>query len=228
MQKGLELLPFVFPRGASEMKVIIGLIEHFGDIVACEPVARYLREKYPQAHISWAVLRPYRELIDANPHIDEALILGCLTDWIKLCKHNNEALIVDLHVNLRVCEQCRVPLIKEHGNPLVTAYEYFDYGPILEAFCLGAGLPRLSAQPQVYIADEHRIAVENLRLPPQYCVIHRESTSRPRTGRRKNGGLSRAICSRNWQYRSWKLVRLKRSRQKTGLKKPTPARAAQR
>jgi ADP-heptose:LPS heptosyltransferase len=159
------------------MKVIIGLIEHFGDIVACEPVARYLSEKYPQAHISWAVLSPYRELIDSNPHIDETLILGCLTDWIKLCKHSNYDLIVDLHVNLRVCEQCRVPLIKERGNPFVNAYEYFDYGPILEAFCLGAGLPRLSAQPQVYILDEHRIAVDNLRLPPQYCVIHRESNS---------------------------------------------------
>jgi ADP-heptose:LPS heptosyltransferase len=157
------------------MKVIIGLIEHFGDIVACEPVARYVSEKYPQAHVSWAVLSPYRELIDSNPHINEAVILGCLTDWIKLCKHSNYDLIVDLHVNLRVCEQCRVPLIKEHGNPFVNAYEYFDYGPILEAFCLGAGLPALSAQPQVYIRDEHRMGVDKLGLPPQYCVIHTES-----------------------------------------------------
>ncbi len=159
------------------MKVIIGLIEHFGDIVACEPVARYLREKYPEAHISWAVISPYRELIDSNPNIQETVILGCLTDWIKLCKHSTFDLIVDLHVNLRVCEKCRVPLIKEHGNPFVNVYEYFDYGPILEAFCLGAGLPALSAQPHVYIKDDHRIGVDQLRLPPQYCVIHRESNS---------------------------------------------------
>lgn len=164
-------------HGGVEMKLIIGLIEHFGDIVACEPVARYLREKYPEAHISWAVISPYRELIDSNPHINETVILGCLTDWIKLCKHSGYDLIVDLHVNLRVCEKCRVPLIKEQGNPFVNVYEYFDYGPILEAFCLGAGLPALSAQPQVYLGEPHRTAVDKLGLPPQFCVIHRESNS---------------------------------------------------
>lgn len=176
--KRRQLLPFVFPLGHFGMKILIGLIEHFGDIVACEPVARYLRYKYPEAHISWAILRPYRELVDSNPHIDEPLILGCLTEWIKLCKHNSSDLIVDLHVNLRTCEQCRVPLIKERGNPFVNAYEYFDYGPLLEAFCLGAGLPKLSAQPQVYINAEHRAAVDRLDLPPQYCIIHRESNLR--------------------------------------------------
>jgi ADP-heptose:LPS heptosyltransferase len=159
------------------MKIIIGLIEHFGDIVACEPVARYLREKYPKADISWAVCSPYRELIDANPHIDQTLILGCLTDWIKFCKHSSHDLIVDLHVNLRVCDRCHVPLIKEHGNPFINAYEYFDYGAILEAFSLGAGLPKLSAQPRVYVRDEDKIAVDELRLPSRYCVIHRESNS---------------------------------------------------
>lgn len=159
------------------MRILIGLIEHFGDIVACEPVARYLHEKYPNAHLSWAILNPYREIVDVNPHVHETIILGCLTDWIKLYKHNQFDLVIDLHVNLRVCEHCRVPLIKEHGNPFVNAYEYFDYGAILEAFCQGAGLPKLSAQPQVYLRDEHRIAVDALQLPARYCVIHRESNS---------------------------------------------------
>ncbi|MDP9158668.1 MAG: glycoside hydrolase family 99-like domain-containing protein [Acidobacteriota bacterium] len=159
------------------MKILIGLIEHFGDVVACEPVARYLREKHPGAHIAWAILKPYRELIDGNPHIDETIVLGCLTDWIKLYRHSKTDLIVDLHVNLRVCEECRVPLIKEHGNPFVNAYEYFDYGPILEAFCQGAGLTKLSAQPQVYLTQDHSLAVDQLQLPSQYCVIHRASNS---------------------------------------------------
>lgn len=159
------------------MKILIGLIEHFGDIVACEPVARYLRAKYPGAYLSWAVQNSYRELVDSNPVIDETIILGCLTDWIKLCKHSLYDLVVDLHVNYRVCEQCRVPLIKEHGNPFINAYEWFDYGGLLEAFSQGAGLPKLSAQPQVYISEEQQIAVDALQLPPRYCVIHRESNS---------------------------------------------------
>lgn len=157
--------------------ILIGLIEHFGDIVACEPVSRYVRNKYPAARISWAIQEPYRELIDSNPHIDETIILGCLTDWIKLTRHSKFDLVIDLHVNYRICQDCRVPLVKESGNPFVNAFEWFDYGAILEAFCLGAGLPKLSAHPQLYLAEEHRTAADALQLPSDYCVIHRESNS---------------------------------------------------
>jgi ADP-heptose:LPS heptosyltransferase len=160
------------------MKILIGLIEHFGDVVACEPVSRYLRSKYPTAHLAWAIKKPYRELIDANPQIDETLVLECLTEWIRLSRHTKYDLVVDLHVNYRVCECCRIPLMKEHGNTFVNAYEWLDYGALLEAFSVGAGLPRLSAQPRVYLKDVHRTAVDALELPPQFCVIHRESNSR--------------------------------------------------
>ncbi len=166
------------------MKILIGLIEHFGDVVACEPVAQYLKEKHANAHLTWAIQKPYRELVDSNPNIDESIVVGCLTDWIKLYKHskgdNSYDLIVDLHVNYRWCEECRVPLIKEQGNPFVNAFEWFDYGALLEAFSIGAGLPKLSAQPRVYIKDEHRSAVDALQLPAQYCVIHRDSNSAPK------------------------------------------------
>lgn len=169
--------------------VLIGLIEHFGDIVACEPVSRYLRQKYPQAHISWAVRQPFRELIDANPNIDEAIVLNCLTDWIKFYKHRKKEFtaIVDLHVNGRVCEECRVPLVKETGNLFVNAYEWFDHGALLEAFCSGAGIPKLSAQPQIYIGERERNAVDALHLPDKYCVIHRESNA----------------PAKDWAYEKW-------------------------
>ncbi|ABI62432.1 glycoside hydrolase family 99-like domain-containing protein [Granulibacter bethesdensis] len=157
------------------MKIIIGLIEHIGDIIACEPVSRYVRFMYPEAHISWAVIKPYRSLIDQNPYIDETIILECLTDWIKLAKHQNFDRIIDLHINHRVCEHCRVPLIKEHGNGFVNTYEWFDYGNILEAFSIGAGLPKLSAAPVIYIDQDARDAVDSLALPDEYCVIHRDS-----------------------------------------------------
>ncbi|HEY0182691.1 MAG TPA: glycoside hydrolase family 99-like domain-containing protein [Rhodopila sp.] len=157
------------------MRIIIGLIEHIGDIVACEPVSRYVRDQYPDAHISWAVLPQFRELIDTNPHIDETVPLECLTEWIRLSKHGEYGVIVDLHVNYRICQHCMVPLVKEHGNPFINAYEWFDYGALLEAFSLGAGLPRLSAQPRLYLGPEHEGAVDALGLPAEYCVIHRQS-----------------------------------------------------
>jgi len=157
------------------MKIIIGLTEHIGDIIACEPVVRYLREKHPKAHISWVVFAAYRELIDTNPQIDETVVVDCLTDWMKLSKHGAFDLIVDLHVNYRVCPHCRIPLVKERGNPFVNIYEWFDYGALLESFSQGAGLPKLSGQPKLYLTQEHRDPVEKLGLPENYFVIHRQS-----------------------------------------------------
>lgn len=162
---------------SSRGEIIIGLIEHMGDIIACEPVSRYLRALYPQDNIIWAVSSSYRELIDNNPHIDETLIVDCLTDWIKITKHRSFKLIIDLHVNLRVCQHCRIPIFKTAGNTMVNAYEWFDYGGLLEAFSIGAGLPALTGHPLVYVNNAHRDAVNQLNLPDRFCAVHIESSS---------------------------------------------------
>ena len=38
--------------------------EHFGDIVSAEPISRYVRERYPKAHIVWFVKPSFHELVD--------------------------------------------------------------------------------------------------------------------------------------------------------------------
>lgn len=159
------------------MHILVGLMEHMGDIIACEPVSRYLKANHPAASLTWAVSPAYRELVDTNPYIDQTLVLECLTDWIKLTKHSSYEKIVDLHVNYRVCQHCGIPLIKETGNPFVNVYEWFDYGTIQEAFTLGAGLPALSAQPNLYLKPEHAKAVDALALPESFCVVHLESNN---------------------------------------------------
>jgi len=35
------------------------LLEHLGDIVACEPVVRHLKEKYPDSYFIWGVKQAY-------------------------------------------------------------------------------------------------------------------------------------------------------------------------
>lgn len=157
------------------MKILIGLIEHLDDIVACEPVSRYLKAKYDNANIAWAVSKPYVELIDSNPNIDKTIIMDCLTDWIKHIKHSKYNYIVDLHVNYRICQHCNIPLFKTTGNPFVNVYEWFDYGSLLEAFSVGAGLPKLCEQPIVYIQKSHVEAVNKLGIDGDYVVIHRQS-----------------------------------------------------
>jgi ADP-heptose:LPS heptosyltransferase len=159
----------------SKPQIVVGLIEHIGDIVACEPVARYLKLNHPDANLSWVVHSKYREIINTNPYIDETVTVDCLTDWMKISAHGHYDQVVDLHVNYRICQHCQIPLVKRQGNPFVTAHEWFDHGALLEAFSLGAGLPRLSAQPELYLGPEHVHAVDALKLPADFCIIHRVS-----------------------------------------------------
>jgi hypothetical protein len=97
---------------------------------------------------------------------------------MKIANHGLYDRVVDLHVNYRVCGHCQIPLVKRTGNPFVTAFEWFDYGALLEAFSIGAGLPKLSAAPRVYLRQEHVDAVDRLGLPADFCVIHRQSNDR--------------------------------------------------
>ncbi|WP_118186166.1 glycoside hydrolase family 99-like domain-containing protein [Paraburkholderia phosphatilytica] len=168
------------------MKVVIGLVEHIGDIVACEPVARYVKMRYAGCSVAWVVNKAYRELVDSNPHVDETVAVDCLTDWIKISRHGGYDKVIDLHVNYRVCSHCRVPLIKDQGNPFINAYEWLDYGALLEAFSMGAGLPKLSSPPRLYLGAAQKRAVDALGLPAQYCVIHRESNNLDKDWTREN------------------------------------------
>jgi len=83
----------------SPSRIVIGLIELIGDIIACEPVARYLKLNHPNDHLCWVVRPEFREIIDTNPYIDETITVDCLTDWMKLAAHGGYDQVFDLHVN---------------------------------------------------------------------------------------------------------------------------------
>ncbi len=161
-------------------KIAIGLIEHMGDIVACEPVSRYLRSKYPYAHIVWCVRSEYRELIDINPHIDETLIVDCLTEWITLKQSGIFDEVVDLHIHNRVCPVCNLPLTNKSGNIVVTGENYYNFGSLLSAFSRGAGLPAIDGKPKVYIPESVIKRIDRLNLPSNYVVFHCLSNEKER------------------------------------------------
>ncbi len=150
----------------------IGLIEHMGDIVACEPVSRYIRFKYPNAHIVWCVRKEYRELIDTNPYIDETLEVNCLTEWIALKENGIFDEVFDLHIHNRICPVCQIPLQNNQGKIIVTGENYYKIGNLLSAFSQGAGLPALAGKPKVYITEEIKKKIDKLNLPSKFIVFH--------------------------------------------------------
>jgi len=165
-----ESAPMVI--GKPKTTIAVGLTEHFGDIVACEPVSRFLRENHPEAHIVWVVNERYRELIDTNPNIDETLAVRCLTEWITLADSGVFDQIIDLHVNGKSCPVCKVALLKSSGNTGITEKTYYSHGSLLQSFCKGAGLRELNDAPRVYIPDSIKEKVDLLELPPRFITLH--------------------------------------------------------
>lgn len=160
--------------------VAVGLLEHFGDIVACEPVARHLKQAHPNAFIVWFVRKPYRELLDHNPHVDRVVTLFCLTEWIWLSGFNWFDSIVDLHMEGRVCQRCAIPLRKRTGNTGITRENYYHIGGLLSAFSQSAGLPELTDAPQVYIPESVRTRVSAKGLPQLFVTLHCKSIEKAR------------------------------------------------
>jgi ADP-heptose:LPS heptosyltransferase len=164
-------------RTLHRRRIVIGLVEHFGDIVACEPVVRHLRREFPDAEISWVVRDAFRELIDSHPDIDNTIAVDCLTDWMKWRAHGGFDQVVDLHVNGRICQHCRIPLNKFEGDLSITGDNHFNHGNLLQALCKGAGLPMLDDTPRVHISEAARDSVDARGLPARFVVIHTKSNA---------------------------------------------------
>jgi heptosyltransferase III len=152
--------------------VAIMLLEHLGDIVACEPIVRYLREKYPQSFIVWGVKRAYRELIDSNPYIDMTLPVHCLSDRMMLINSGLFDEVIDLHFSDRYCSLCRNPIRKAKGASEINLTNYFQYGSLLSAMAQSAGLPNMTEGPKVYIPQSIVTKIDSLDLPHEFIAIN--------------------------------------------------------
>ena len=152
--------------------VAIMLLEHLGDIVACEPVVRHIRKVHPDVFIVWGVKKAYRELVDNNPHIDLTIVIHCLSERLMLSNLGLFDEVIDLHFSDRYCSLCRRPLKKDHGPSKITLANYFQFGSLLSAMSQSAGLPALDDQPMVYIPEPAVRKVDSLKLPEEFVVIN--------------------------------------------------------
>ena len=165
------------------------LLEAMSDIVACEPVARYLRREMPDACIVWGVKAAYRELIDTNPHVDMTLIVHCLSERLLLERAELFDRFVDLHVPGRYCALCRRPLMRS-AESAVRLDNYFEHGTLLAAFARSAGLPPLDEAPRVYIPAAAVARVDALHLPSRFVAVNCASSS----------------AEKNWLVEKWQAL----------------------
>ena len=84
------------------MKILVLRFSSIGDIVLTTPVVRQLKTQLPGARVHFATKAAYRELLEANPYVDQLHLLGgSLGELVRELRAERFDFIVDLHNNLR-------------------------------------------------------------------------------------------------------------------------------
>jgi heptosyltransferase III len=162
--------------------VSVLLAEHFGDIVACEPLSEEIKKLYPNSKVYWIVRKPYRELLDFNPNLDVVVEEYSVLYSILLSKFNT----FDVFLNCHLSGLRRYSYLKKVlQNPLavsknILTNNYFDYGNILEVFAKVGGLPVVKNAPKIFIPPHVELSVNQLNLPKKFVVIHCHSNYSPK------------------------------------------------
>lgn len=178
-------------RKSKNGTLVINLYGLLGDLIAAEPIARFIKQKYPCCEIKWIVDPKYKSLIENNPFIDKIIEADYLAKVDEICQieKENGSVIVDCLFNGRICEKTG----KKHVNlinPEITNNTYFLYGGLLESFCLAAGLPNLKIKPKLWISNEIKNPLSKLLCDKKYVAVH---------------AVSR-VPSKNWSWEKWQYV----------------------
>lgn len=160
-----------------KLNIYIHCIESFGDIVACEPLTRHLKENFKECTIHWILKKEYYRLVQFNPYIDNIIMVNCLSDSIDICDNKRvekNNIIIDCHYDGRICSHTK-RIHSNKNNSIINEKTYFNYGGILENFCLTAGLPPLDVQPIFWQKENIEIPYN---LPSKYIVLHCKSSEK--------------------------------------------------
>ncbi len=161
--------------------IAIVLSEQMGDVVACEPVAREVRRRYPNGHLVWFIRKPYLDLIQYNPVIDCHVIEKCPGERVFLLSTGIFDHVYNMHLSHRRCKYCKEDPVNPLADQLGMTYaNYYNHGDLLYFFSQAAGLPAMTDEPRMYIPDEAVRRVDSLGLPTDYVVIHCQSSFAPR------------------------------------------------
>lgn len=185
-------------RDTARESVGIALVEHMGDIVAAEPVIAPLRERHPEAELTWVVRSSYRDLVAHHPLIDSLLEVRSLGEWLMLQPKRPFDVLYDLHVTGREDPVTHARVQRTGAGGEVDATNYYEHGTLLENACRYAGLEPLDVSPTLHLPPKVWDRVHTLALPERFGVIHARSNqpSRdwedakwPQLVRRLHGGL---------------------------------------
>jgi heptosyltransferase-3 len=174
-------------------KVIVALVDHIGDIIASEPIDRFIAQGDPESFIIRIVRKRYKEVIQYNPNLAKIVTVSCLSEWILmrfLLHLFSKIRIVDLHIDGRVCFRHYLK-IRNPNTSGIDIHNYFHHGNLLEVFSLTAGLPKINDQPIYHLPK----SLPGLKLPQPYIIFHTSSN-----------GESKSWTSEKWNALAKSLI----------------------
>lgn len=138
-----------------QSKVIgILLAEHFGDIIASEPILPSLLQKYPGAKIFWIIKPSFKAVMEHHPMVHQIIEEKNLLTSILLSRHNPFHFFYNLHLNqLRKDEFFQIPLENKKAYEInLTIDNYLNRSNLLEMFSQLADLGKIKGQPTIYLS----------------------------------------------------------------------------
>lgn len=161
-------------EGISNPKFVINCVESLGDIIACEPIVRYLKGKFQNCYIAWIISEKFKDAIKFNPNINEIITVSTLLEADRQCEYlhrEKDFICVDLHYNGR--PSAGGGIHSNTTNSQINEYNYYSLNGILSAFSLIAGLPPLHDSPIFWLNPGSEIsAFQKFSILSKYIVIH--------------------------------------------------------
>ena len=157
-----------------------------GDIVASEPVIRYAKKNYPHCITIWLLREEFTSLLRVHPLLDYLVSVSHLEEATNLAKkflERPQRQVINLHFARQLCIDTN-NFVTNDNDPKISIKTYYNYGSLLEAFSLAAGLPKLSVAPHFFLDPQTNIP----ELPPRYILFHCQSRD----------------TARNWDPVKWK------------------------
>jgi len=83
--------------------ILLIRLRRIGDIVLTTPAISALREKFPQAHLTYLVEKPYLELVEGNPSLNEILVVPAnqsrrdFIRWLWRQRKKTYDILIDFH-----------------------------------------------------------------------------------------------------------------------------------
>lgn len=203
-------------RNITNPNIFILAVECLGDVIAMEPIGRYIRKMAPHGTIHWIVRNAYAEVLEYAPFIDELITVQSLSDGYDILQHesnNPNSITINCHMDGTGCALTK-RIIRNQTNPKINFFTYYSLGTLLNAFSLSAGLPMLEEDPVFYLSPNKPFPF-SIQTP--YIVIHCHSNDKQRdwTDKKWNElaeyvmtldhtvievGLSRTISTQNSHY----------------------------